>query len=82
VALDGGRLEMSTIENWTGGQSVMKSVGLQVVSYDGENWVFDSRYDQGVTARFQLHKTDENTFEGYSFVGGYEGDPNRWIRLR
>ena len=75
-------LHMSTIETWTAPSNSTRSLEVSNVSFDGQHWSFESKWDIGVIATFRLKKIDENTFEGYSWVEGQQVEKNRWLRLK
>ena len=64
------------------GNDLLLSRGLRVISYDGQNWVFDSMHDGGLVSRFRLRRVDRDTFQGYAFLNGSRSPTNRWTRVR
>jgi len=82
VSVDRGALEMSIVEDWMVGSNLLRSRGLRVISYDGQNWVFDSMHDGGLVSRFRLRRVNRDTFEGYAYMNGRRSATNRWTRVR
>jgi hypothetical protein len=69
---------MSIVENWSAGPGMLRSVGLQGVTYDGGVWAFESVLEDKTVVAFRLHRVDDHTFEGSSS----RGVVNRWVRAR
>ncbi len=82
VSVEGEALTMSIVENWTSAPNFIRSTGLAHVAFYDEVWTFDSLLENGEQISFSLQQTDENTFEGYSYLNGVRNSPNRWLRLR
>ena len=75
-------LQMSVIDSQANADDVLRSRGLNHVSFDGETWVFDSRLENGDVITFRLRQTERDVFEGYAFYDDMRGSPNRWMRRR
>lgn len=75
-------LRMSVLDSQANADDVLRSRGLNHVSFDGETWVFDSQLENGEMLTFRLRQTERDVFEGYAFYDDTRGSPNRWVRSR
>ena len=81
IFIKDNKLHMAIIDTSTAPPDSTFSLGVSNVDFDGQYLTFDSNWDVGVTAKVKLEKIDDNTFEGYTYLGEHR-EKNRWVRMK
>jgi hypothetical protein len=68
-------------KEWADPATIVRSVSLYDVTYDGEWWTFKSDWENGGTALFRLHRVSDTIFEGESTVNGQRRRINKWVKV-
>jgi hypothetical protein len=60
---------------------IKETEGIKNVSFDGTTWKFDSDWGERGIGNFILVKTEDNIFEGFSYLNGQPQAVNKWMKV-
>lgn len=80
VLKNGSEFVMAPVEQ-SRDPTIVNSIGIDSVAFDGINWVFVSEWSNGGRGEFRLQRISATEFQGAVWIEGVRSTENRWVKI-